>query len=104
MDSRKQNGHPGVRRRLNFDDGAPEWENRLQTRISPAKSVELTLEMNEERLKAERKRAAEKWNFDFENEVPLDGDWEWEKVETPSTEARNGVRNETDSNRKARNA
>ncbi|XP_045480512.1 uncharacterized protein LOC123685008 [Harmonia axyridis] len=25
--------------------------------------------------------ASAKWNFDFANEVPLEGDWEWEKVE-----------------------
>lgn len=30
----------------------------------------------------ERQKALEKWNFDFENEVPLTGDWEWEKVTT----------------------
>lgn len=28
----------------------------------------------------EKRKAVEKWNFDFENEVPLPGDWEWEKI------------------------
>lgn len=31
----------------------------------------------------ERQKGLEKWNFDFENEVPLTGDWQWEKV-TPA--------------------
>lgn len=28
--------------------------------------------------------AQQKWNFDFVNEVPLEGDWEWERV-SPET-------------------
>lgn len=30
-----------------------------------------------------RQRQMEKWNFDFVNEIPLEGDWEWERVEPP---------------------
>lgn len=36
--------------------------------------------LSEEDLEQHRQRAIEKWNFDFENEVPLEGDWQWEKV------------------------
>lgn len=27
--------------------------------------------------------AKERWNFDFEREVPLEGPWQWERVQTP---------------------
>lgn len=30
------------------------------------------------------KEASEKWNFDFANEVPLEGVWDWQKVEPRS--------------------
>lgn len=41
---------------------------------------------NEEKIllellaETDREAAKRKWNFDFEREVPLEGDWEWEKV------------------------
>lgn len=47
--------------------------------------------------KEERQRQMEKWNFDFENEVPLGGDWEWEKVappKIPHTQPENETREE----------
>lgn len=31
-------------------------------------------------LKSKHVAAREMWNFDFENEKPLKGDWVWEKV------------------------
>lgn len=31
--------------------------------------------------------AKEKWNFDFKNGVPLDGDWVWERVEDDGRES-----------------
>lgn len=31
-------------------------------------------------MKAEREEAQRKWNFDFETETPLEGDYKWEKV------------------------
>lgn len=34
-----------------------------------------------EMLDRHREEAKLRWNFDFKNEVPLEGDWVWEKVE-----------------------
>lgn len=31
-------------------------------------------------LDESRQTAQERWNFDFENEIPLEGDWEWERI------------------------
>ncbi|XP_048353082.1 cyclin-dependent kinase inhibitor 1 [Sphaerodactylus townsendi] len=31
-------------------------------------------------MKVEREEAKSKWNFDFETETPLEGDYKWEKV------------------------
>lgn len=55
-----------VRRRLDFGPGEVD-ENS-------------TLKFQSDDQDKERRRTLEKWNFDFENEVPLAGDWEWEKV------------------------
>lgn len=57
-----------VRRRLDF--GPPEIDEELLQNLQ-----------GENQCK-ERQKALEKWNFDFANEVPLTGDWEWEKVTT----------------------
>lgn len=57
-----------VRRRLDFGPSEVD-EERLQY-------------LQGENQSKERQKALEKWNFDFENEVPLSGDWEWEKVAT----------------------
>ncbi|XP_057655136.1 uncharacterized protein LOC130893232 isoform X1 [Diorhabda carinulata] len=35
----------------------------------------------------QRQQQREKWNFDFANEVPLEGDWEWERVPAESPKA-----------------
>lgn len=35
-------------------------------------------------LTAMRERDRERWNFDFERGVPLEGRWEWERVSPPS--------------------
>lgn len=56
-----------VRRRLFQDSESSERDNEINI------ENELIQQSNEE--------AKRKWNFDFENEVPLEGDWEWEKVE-----------------------
>jgi hypothetical protein len=41
--------------------------------------------------------AATKWNFDFMNEVPLEGDWEWEPVvQAEQTEEQTQPHSETD--------
>lgn len=43
--------------------------------------VENSLRLMEEELASKSEESKVKWNFDFSNEVPLEGDWEWEKVE-----------------------
>lgn len=32
----------------------------------------------------EKSEQMSRWNFDFDNEKPLKGDWEWERVSPPS--------------------
>lgn len=63
-----QNGHPRVVPRRLFQDGddAPErgGDEGREASVDP-------------KLEA----AMAKWNFDFKNGVPLEGDWVWEKVE-----------------------
>lgn len=39
----------------------------------------------------QRQRQREKWNFDFANEVPLEGDWQWERVPAESPKAQEVV-------------
>lgn len=48
---------------------------------NPENSVHNKADMPVEEERAERQRAIDKWNFDFENEVPLQGDWVWERVD-----------------------
>lgn len=57
-----------VRRQLFQDEETSQRDNDINS------VNELLLQSNEE--------AKRKWNFDFENEVPLEGDWQWEKIET----------------------
>ncbi|KYB27934.1 Cyclin-dependent kinase inhibitor 1-like Protein [Tribolium castaneum] len=65
-----QNGNNNVRRRL--------FQSEENENVHPD-LIDL--------LEESRQRAAEKWNFDFVNEVPLEGDWEWERVPpTPPTD------------------
>ncbi|XP_044255069.1 cyclin-dependent kinase inhibitor 1-like [Tribolium madens] len=66
--SKSQNGN-NVRRRL--------FQNEENENIEPD-----LIDMLEE----SRQRAEEKWNFDFVNEVPLEGDWEWERVSSNPTD------------------
>lgn len=57
------------RRRLFQDDESPEID------YVPNTVTETIQQSNEE--------AKQKWNFDFEKEEPLEGDWEWERVGEP---------------------
>jgi hypothetical protein len=34
----------------------------------------------QEEMRSHLETAKQRWNFDFENEVPLEGRWKWEKV------------------------
>jgi hypothetical protein len=36
--------------------------------------------MLQEEMRKELQAAQERWNFDFVNEVPLDGRWDWQRV------------------------
>lgn len=61
-------GKESVRRRLFESEPNSEQPNMTNT-------------VNEV-VAAASEEAKAKWNFDFENEEPLEGDWEWQKVET----------------------
>lgn len=75
-----------VRRRL-FNDEEDNSEqnqhngNEEQTKSASDGVIDL-------RNKKKLEEARLKWNFDFDNEVPLPGDWEWEKV-SPETVTEN---------------
>ncbi|CAH1098885.1 unnamed protein product [Psylliodes chrysocephalus] len=56
-----------VRRRLCFDETVDCYD--------PSKWLEKFTE-------TEKEVKRNKWNFDFENEIPLDGDWVWERIPT----------------------
>ncbi|KAJ8984614.1 hypothetical protein NQ317_006076 [Molorchus minor] len=73
---------PNVCRRLNFEDERLDKE---------ADEVEDFLHLSSEELGRQRQRAIDRWNFDFENEIPLDGDWEWEKVPVEAMESKEVV-------------
>lgn len=52
----------------------------------------------------ERQIATKKWNYDFEKDVPLPGDWQWEKVTTVdhvpnSTDIIVGIKDKSKENR-----
>lgn len=66
--NRKDQQKPNVCRRLDFGDS--DCEKELNDLIS----------LFNEDLERHRQKAMEKWNFDFENEIPLEGDWQWERV------------------------
>lgn len=79
-----------IRRRLDF--GPSKIDDDLLQKLQ-----------GENQLK-ERQKVLEKWNFDFENGVPLPGDWEWEKVtadeEAPNaTEVLSSLKNKPKDNR-----
>lgn len=75
----QQNGTPknNVARRLfqDHDDDESIMSNDLENQANQL------LDRSLEEAKA-------RWNFDFKNGVPLDGDWMWEKVEETEEEAR----------------
>ncbi|KAF2882340.1 hypothetical protein ILUMI_23824 [Ignelater luminosus] len=58
-----------------FQDDNPEQSNQ-ETEENAVNAIA-------ELLKDHAAEAREKWNFDFENETPLEGEWEWEKMENP---------------------
>jgi hypothetical protein len=72
-------GRRNVRRRLNFDDA----EN-TETPSGPSEGLGSEhLNSIEGELRMDLEAATLRWNFDFENEVPLEGRWQWEQVEPP---------------------
>lgn len=87
---RESNHFSNVRRRLDF--GPSEIDEGLLQKLQ-----------GENQLR-ERQKSLEKWNFDFENEVPLTGDWEWEKVTSDeevqnATEVLSSLKNKPKDNR-----
>uniref|UniRef100_A0A1B6LHP4 Cyclin-dependent kinase inhibitor domain-containing protein n=2 Tax=Graphocephala atropunctata TaxID=36148 RepID=A0A1B6LHP4_9HEMI len=71
------NGKPAVCRRL-FDDDPPD----------PAADGQAENMINRLREEIDRDfdAASRKYNFDFRAEVPLEGDWKWERVPTSTTD------------------
>ncbi|XP_050300086.1 uncharacterized protein LOC126738688 [Anthonomus grandis grandis] len=67
-----------VRRRLNFD--SPSTSNDSPAPNVPEKKEP---EFNPDPPLATLDALSQKYNFDFRNEVPLEGDWEWEVVAPP---------------------
>lgn len=55
-----------------FQDDSPEQPN--------SETEENRINIITELLKDHAAEARERWNFDFENETPLEGEWEWEKM------------------------
>jgi hypothetical protein len=74
-------GKPNARRRLNFDD----VENTEAAGTAPSEGPPAVgneyLHGIEEEVRRDLEAATLRWNFDFENEVPLEGRWQWEQVE-----------------------
>lgn len=64
---------PYVCRRLFADEIGPQQEG-----LSDNTNNEIV-----ERLRRETMEASRKWNFDFVNERPLEGNWVWERVAPP---------------------
>jgi hypothetical protein len=70
---------PRVCRRLTFDDVQSPGEAAAGTSEDPPGMGNEYLNIQEE-MRSHLETAKQRWNFDFENEVPLEGRWKWEKV------------------------
>jgi hypothetical protein len=70
-------GQLNVCRRLNFDDA--EIDGAGPSEGSPAARNE-HVQITEEEMQRDLSAATLRWNFDFQNEVPLEGRWQWEQV------------------------
>lgn len=70
---------PRVCRRLTFDDVQSPEEAATGTSESPQGMGNEYLNIQEE-MRSHLETAKQRWNFDFENEVPLEGRWKWENV------------------------
>jgi hypothetical protein len=79
-------GRQNVRRRLNFDDVESGDAVAGPNENSPEMGGDY-LNIIQEEMRTDLDIAKQRWNFDFENEVPLEGRWQWEKVSPsePST-------------------
>lgn len=69
---------PNVCRRLNFDDVQNHGEYATGTSEGPQMGSESF--SIEEEMRSHLENAKQRWNFDFEKEIPLEGRWKWEKV------------------------
>jgi len=66
---------PPVCRRLVFDE-----ESNGDDGAGPGDIDGHYIDSIEEEMRRDLQAAIEKWNFDFKNDVPLEGQWEWEPV------------------------
>lgn len=60
---------------MNFDD-----EANGEDTTSPGDLDSQYINVLQEEMRRDLQTAKQRWNFDFENEVPLEGQWEWEPV------------------------
>lgn len=86
-----------VRKRLEFDDITPTNSSATDLGVAPLAnttpgasappenqdSKEIKIIDFSNLTEQEKYQKMEQWNFDFHNEVPLEGKWEWERVEPP---------------------
>jgi hypothetical protein len=68
---------PPACRRLNFDD--VQSNGAIGNSEGSAGTGNENPNIQEE-MRSQLETAKRRWNFDFENEVPLEGRWQWEKV------------------------
>jgi Cyclin-dependent kinase inhibitor. len=66
---------PHARRRLNFDD-----EGKGGNAAGPNDADLQYINSLEEEMRKDLQAAIDRWNFDFSNDVPLEGQWVWEPV------------------------
>lgn len=66
---------PDVCRRLVFDE-----EANGNDAAGPGDIDDHYIDNLEEEMRRDIQEAIAKWNFDFQNDVPLEGQWEWEPM------------------------
>jgi hypothetical protein len=67
--------NPQVCRRLFFDE-----EESGEDTAGPGDTDGHYIDNLEEEMRRDLQEAIQRWNFDFKNDVPLEGQWEWEPM------------------------
>jgi hypothetical protein len=71
----EQQNKPHVCRRLVFDE--EEKDNDADT---PSDTENQYINNLKEEMERELQTKIDKWNYDFKNDVPLEGQWKWQPV------------------------